>query len=96
MRAPLLLLALLASGCTPAAVGIGADVDLYASLLSEGKELTAGFKRSGHGFVHVVKGRVDVDGTVLEGGDGAALSGQQVARLKGLARESDVLVFDLA
>lgn len=78
------------------AVGIGADVDLYASLLSEGKELSASFKRSGHGFVHVVKGRVDVDGTVLEGGDGVALSGQQGARLKGLAAESDVLVFDLA
>jgi hypothetical protein len=33
---------------------------------------------------------------VLEGGEGAALTGQQVACLKGLAADNDVLVFDLA
>lgn len=78
------------------ALGIGADVDLYASLLAQGAVIEAVQKRSGHGFVHVVKGSIDVDGTVLVGGDGVAVSDQRQVRITGVAGESEILVFDLA
>jgi len=77
-------------------VGIGADVDLYATLLDEGRSVTASLKRSGHGWVQVIKGSVRIDGTVLEAGDGAAFSDVAQVELTGVAGASEVLVFDLA
>ena len=49
-----------------------------------------------HAWVQVARGSVEVDGTVLKEGDGAAVSQATALKLKGIAPESEVLVFDLA
>ena len=77
-------------------VGIGADADLYATLLDEGKSVSAPMTRSGHGWVQVIKGAVRIDGTVLEAGDGAAFSDVEKIDVDGVFGQSEVLVFDLA
>ncbi len=71
------------------------DADLYASLLSEGKEVTATLGRSGHGWVQVVSGAVDVNGLRLQTGDGAAATKEPTLTLIGRAPETELLVFDL-
>ena len=77
-------------------VGIGADADLYATLLDEGQTISAPMTRSGHGWVQVIKGSVRIDGTVLNDGDGAAFSDVKAIELTGVTGASEVLVFDLA
>lgn len=77
-------------------VGIGADVDLYATLLDEGSSVSAPMLRSGHGWVQVISGAVRVDDTVLQAGDGAAFSDVKSIDLVGVSGSSDVLIFDLA
>ncbi len=76
-------------------VGIGADVDLYASLLQREKVVHADFKRSKNGWVQVIKGKVDVGGSIVEAGDGVALADVGGVDVKGVALDSEVLVFDL-
>jgi|GEM_PF-6586859 len=47
-----------------------------------------------HGWLQVVKGEVSLDGEVLDAGDGAALSGENEAKVS--AREdSEFIFFDL-
>lgn len=77
-------------------VGIGSDVDLYATLLSAGKTVHADFRRSRNGWVQVIKGSVRIDGTVLSAGDGAALEDVDGVDIEGVGDKSEVLVFDLA
>ncbi|MDP2341226.1 MAG: pirin family protein [Deltaproteobacteria bacterium] len=75
-------------------ISIHSDVDLYASMLSEGKQVKATLGRSGHGWVQVIKGVVDVNGTVLQAGDGAAAIDERTLTITSRA-ESELLVFDL-
>jgi redox-sensitive bicupin YhaK (pirin superfamily) len=77
-------------------VGIGADVDLYATVLDEGATVGTPLRRSRHGWVQVVTGAVRVNGTLLSTGDGAALSDEDRVDVVGAAPASEVLVFDLA
>jgi redox-sensitive bicupin YhaK (pirin superfamily) len=46
--------------------------------------------------VQVARGAVDLDGTTLAEGDGAAVADAARVTLAGLAAESELLVFDLA
>ncbi|HJQ82908.1 MAG TPA: pirin family protein [Candidatus Binatia bacterium] len=76
-------------------VTIHQDVELLAALLDRGDEVTHVLRRGRHAWVQVVTGGVDVDGTSLAPGDGAAVSDAQSVTLR--AREpSEVLLFDLA
>jgi len=77
-------------------LGIGADVDVYASLLGKEKRVRAELRRSNNGWVQVVKGKVDVSGTVAAAGDGVAIEDAAAVDITGLADDSEILVFDLA
>jgi redox-sensitive bicupin YhaK (pirin superfamily) len=71
------------------------DVALYAGLLAAAEKASLALAPGRHAWVQVVRGALDVDGTTLEAGDGAALSGSP--RLDLVARKaSELLVFDLA
>jgi len=76
-------------------VTIHADAKLYAGRFGNGStgELTLAAGR--HGWVHVARGTVKVNGHDLKAGDGAALSDEPAIRVEGLDA-SEVLVFDLA
>jgi redox-sensitive bicupin YhaK (pirin superfamily) len=70
------------------------DVDLWVTFIGpqERRELRLGAGR--HAWIHVARGSIEVDGTVLGEGDGAAVS--SVDRLALVGREpAEVLVFDL-
>jgi redox-sensitive bicupin YhaK (pirin superfamily) len=77
-------------------VAIHQDARLYATILEEGKTAELTLKPGRHAWVQVARGSVDVAGTVLKEGDGAAISQAEALKLAGLAPESEVLVFDLA
>jgi redox-sensitive bicupin YhaK (pirin superfamily) len=53
-------------------------------------------RKGRHAWVQVARGSIDLSGTVLKEGDGAAVSRAEALALAGLAPESEVLVFDLA
>ncbi|GAB3184238.1 pirin family protein [Hydrogenophaga aquatica] len=76
-------------------VTIHADAALYAGLFDgdEKAELTLDPARLG--YVHLVRGELEVNGQRLQAGDAAMLQGEsQVTLAKG--RDAEVLVFDLA
>jgi redox-sensitive bicupin YhaK (pirin superfamily) len=71
------------------------DASLLRASLAPCASLGYDLKRGRHVWVHVVKGNVSLNGTSLEGGDGAAVSDEP-----SLSFQSDgpaeVLIFDLA
>ena len=76
-------------------VKIHQDVDLYASVLSEGTELTHVFAEGRHGWLQVVRGSLELEGTTLEAGDGAAISATDSVTLKATG-DVELLLFDMA
>jgi len=77
-------------------IAINQAAQIYASLLSEGKELTHPFATGRHGWVQLVKGELSVNGQPLSPGDGAALSQEAQATLRSHQGEAEFLLFDLA
>ncbi len=77
-------------------VEIHQDTRVYATILEAGKSAALTLRKGRHAWVQVARGSVDVAGTVLKEGDGAAVSQAEALALTGLAPESEVLVFDLA
>ncbi len=76
-------------------VTVHQDVQLLATLLAPGDEVAHALARGRHAWVQVVRGVLAAGGTPLRAGDGAALSDEQVVKMR--AREaSEVLLFDLA
>ena len=71
------------------------DVDVWLALLDAGQHRELPLRPGRHAWVHVARGAADVNGTPLEEGDGAAVSGAQALTLAGRA-SAEVLVFDLA
>jgi redox-sensitive bicupin YhaK (pirin superfamily) len=73
------------------------DARVHAALLAEGQGASLPLRTGRYGWVQVARGTVDVNGTPLAAGDGAALAGEpQVAITGRSAEEAEVLVFDLA
>ena len=71
------------------------DVEIFSVLLDAGQSLEYAVQANRHLWIQVVKGRLSVNGTALEAGDGAALSDEKNVTL--LADEnSEFLIFDLA
>jgi redox-sensitive bicupin YhaK (pirin superfamily) len=74
------------------------DANVYASLLDSGKALNAELKPNRHAWVQLISGQLDVNGTQLGAGDGAAISGEsalQIASTSGNGA-AEFLLFDLA
>jgi redox-sensitive bicupin YhaK (pirin superfamily) len=76
-------------------VTVHSDAVLHAGLFDKGErgELTLGKGR--HGWVHVARGEVQVNGQELVAGDGAAFTEETAIRVEGVDG-AEVLVFDLA
>jgi redox-sensitive bicupin YhaK (pirin superfamily) len=71
------------------------DVNVWMTLLGEDERRELPLAPGRSAWIHVARGSVDVNGTSLREGDGAAVSGED--RLLFLGREpAEVLVFDLA
>ncbi len=76
-------------------VKINADAKLSAAVLGKGESATVALAPGRHGWVHVARGEVKVNGQKLGAGDGAALSDEPKIALEGMSG-GEVLVFDLA
>ena len=70
------------------------DAYLFASLLDGEERLRQEFASGRLGYVHVARGRVTVNGNVLENGDAMKLAGPGYIVLE-KAQDAEVLVFDL-
>jgi redox-sensitive bicupin YhaK (pirin superfamily) len=71
------------------------DVDLWVTQLDKGARRTVALRPGRHAWVHVARGSASVNGTALNEGDGAAVSGEDALSLAGEG-PAEVLVFDLA
>jgi redox-sensitive bicupin YhaK (pirin superfamily) len=75
-------------------VKIHADARLYAGLF-DGQEAADLHLATGRkGYVHLVRGELEVNGQALKGGDAALLDDETTVRLRN-GRGAEVLVFDL-
>lgn len=77
---------------------INQDASVYASLLDSGKSVELELKSKRHAWVQLISGELDVNGSKLEKGDGAAISGENKLRIANTGGNgaAEFLVFDLA
>lgn len=76
-------------------VHINQDVKLYSSILSKGDEASLEIAEGRHAWVQLISGSLDLNGHLLEPGDGAAISEELVLRIKAFADNTELLLFDL-
>ncbi len=77
------------------AVHINQDVDLYATVLSQGDRLTFDLRPQRHAWVQVTSGKLSLNGVSMEAGDGAAISDETLLEVQAHS-DTEVLLFDLA
>jgi redox-sensitive bicupin YhaK (pirin superfamily) len=70
------------------------DASLYATILNGKERIEHALAPDRLGYVHVVRGRLKVNGVALKGGDALKLSGESRIEL-GDAEAAEVLLFDL-
>jgi quercetin 2,3-dioxygenase len=76
-------------------VHINQDVNLYASILRSGEEVSLDLDEGRHAWVQLISGTLDVCGETLHAGDGAAISDETGPRLQALDDNTEFLLFDL-
>ncbi len=76
-------------------VVIHQDARLYATVLEPGQSVSYALPPGRHAWLQVARGSVDLDGTPLRGGDGAAASEKDGLKLTG-AEGAEVLLFELS
>ncbi|MFO0728539.1 MAG: pirin family protein [Myxococcota bacterium] len=78
-------------------VTIHTDATLWATRLRPGAEVEHRLEKGRHAWVQAVRGSLELGGHTLVAGDGAAISEQELVRLKGTGTEvAEALLFDLA
>jgi len=71
------------------------DVDLWATIVGPAARRELALRPGRRAWVHVARGSVDVNGTLLREGDGAAVSAEEMLTFLG-RHDAEILVFDLA
>jgi redox-sensitive bicupin YhaK (pirin superfamily) len=77
------------------AVRIHQDARIYAGLFDGAERASLALDPGRLAYVHVARGRIDVNGEALEAGDGLKVSGTASLQFSG-GKGAEVLVFDLA
>lgn len=76
-------------------VSINQDVNLYATKLEAGQQITSAIAPNRHAWVQVIQGKITLNNVLLHTGDGAAVSDESNLVLE--AKEAaEFLLFDLA
>ena len=78
------------------AVTVHQDVALYVALLDNKQTVEHTLAPGRHAWLQVAKGSVELNGKLLEQGDGAAVSDEQKLFIAGAQDGSEILLFDLA
>jgi redox-sensitive bicupin YhaK (pirin superfamily) len=76
-------------------VTLHADARLYAGLLDGTEKAQMALKPAGKAYVHLVRGELEVNGTLLQAGDAALIEAESELTLQH-GKEAEVLVFELA
>ncbi len=76
-------------------VTIHADAALYAGLFDGSETVELALNPARRGYVHLVRGELEVNGQRLQAGDAALLQGESQVTLTN-GHDAEVLVFDLA
>ena len=77
------------------ALKINQDVSVYNSILKNSEEVSYELAENRYAWLQVIKGAVDLNGEVLNVSDGAAISEENLLKIKSLADETEILLFDL-
>jgi redox-sensitive bicupin YhaK (pirin superfamily) len=77
------------------ALKIHQDAKLYVSLLDKDAEVTHALKNNRYAWLQIAKGKVRLNGNILNQGDGAAVSEESLIKIVAL-EPSEFLLFDLA
>jgi len=76
---------------------INQDAQMFVAELAKGTEIPYSLGPNRGAWVHVVRGEVAVNGTTLQSGDAAAVTGEENLSLTGLGAEpGEILLFDIA
>jgi len=76
-------------------VHINQDVRVFASLLGNGDEVSHELEGGRHGWLQLITGSLDINGEKLVAGDGAAISDENLLKIRALEDNSEFLLFDL-
>jgi hypothetical protein len=76
------------------AVTLQQDVNLYAGMLQEGDRISYHLPKNRHAWLQVARGKVSLNGTSLDAGDGVAISNESDLNLIA-ENNAEVLLFDL-
>lgn len=76
-------------------VHVNQDVRLYSSVLSDGQSVEYKLAENRHAWLQLIKGELDFNGEALYQGDGAAVSSEEVLRIKAQSDDTEFLLFDL-
>ena len=76
-------------------ITVHADAALYAGLLDGAEQARLDMKPGRLAYVHLIRGVLRINGSLLEGGDAALLRGESAVELSA-GKGAEVLVFDLA
>ena len=78
------------------ALTIHQDAKLFATVLDKGQAAQHRFGNGRYGWVQIARGAVNLNGTSLQAGDGAAVANEPEITLTGADSDAEVLLFDLA
>jgi quercetin 2,3-dioxygenase len=80
----------------PSAAVIHQDARMYAAVLGAGESIAYRIPAGRYAWVQCATGEIDLNGVTLRAGDGAALSDEPLAAVRGTTGDSEFLLFDLA
>ncbi len=75
---------------------INQDASVFNSILQQDEEVTYEIEGNRYAWLQVAKGSLDLNGQSLKAGDGAAISDENLLRIKGLEADTELVLFDLA
>ena len=76
-------------------VHINQDVKLYASMLNDSETVSLDLTEGRHAWVQLIRGSLNVNGEILNNGDGAAISDETSLTIRALDDDTEFLLFDL-
>lgn len=74
---------------------IHTDASVYAGLFDKGERGELSLAKGRHGWIHVARGKVTINGQALGAGDGVAISDETRVEIEGVDR-GEVIAFNLA
>ena len=75
-------------------VMIHQEVDIYATLITEGDSVSHVLAEGRKGWIHLAQGRASLNGEQLQAGDGVAIEGHATITLTGVS-PAELLLFDM-